>query len=440
MALKRAFVTDLLGYPTPTEVKFQGWVSKKRHRGGIVFLDLCDRTGFVQAVAEKETLPGDVFKKIVYVPLESCVEVSGILQSHRQKAREISIRDISIIGAASKQISPQPRGNVNVFDPALAEHLLSNRHIYLRNPQIAAILQFRDLVKREFRRWFAENGFIELDAPILTPVPLYEDRTAMPIEVHGERIFLTQCVGYYLDAAAEALERVYNMGPSFRGEESHSKRHLMEYHHVKAELSSGNLEDVIRLVEEMLAEVTIRCAEGAKPLMANIKTSLSLDAARIPYDRISYRDAIKWLQGQGHAIKFGKSIGSEEETMLGDLFTGPFWIFGPPRLTEPFPYVINDSDPETVNVADLIAPRGFGEILGTAEKIHDLKMLDERLREKGKFGDPRYEWIRELHKCGCSPHIAFGMGLERFIRWILGLPHVRDAIAFPRIFRRRVYP
>lgn len=440
MALKRVFAADLLRLPIPTEVKFQGWIGDRRHHGGIAFLDLRDRSGIIQAVAEKKALPLDVFQKIISVPLESCVEINGVLREHHKKAKEIFIHTLSVINVASKQISPQPRGAVNIFDPALTEHFLNNRHIYLRNPQMIAILQFRDLVKREFRRWFSEMGFIELDAPILTPVPLYDDRTAMPIEVHGQRIFITQCVGYYLDAAVEGLEKVYNIGPSFRGEESRSKRHLMEYHHVKAELSFGDLEDIIRLSEEMLAEVTIRCAEKGASLITGLKTSLSLDATNIPYDRISYREAIKWLQSKGRNIEFGRSIGSEEEMMLGDLFDGPFWIVNPPRLTEPFPYAINISDPETVNVADLIAPRGFGEILGTAEKIHKLEMLDERLKEKGKLGDPRYEWIRELRRCGSAPHVAFGMGLERYIRWILCLSHVRDAIAFPRIFKRQVYP
>lgn len=303
-----------------------------------------------------------------------------------------------------------------------------------------AILRFRSVLMTQMRRWFEENGYLEINAPILTPVPLYDDSTAIPIVIHGEQVYVTQCVGYYLEAAAHAFERVYNMGPSFRGEESRSRRHLIEYWHIKAELAFSNLEDIIKTVEDIIKFLTQECWRLSDDMLSVIGTNMCLDGLEIPFARISYEEAISRLQSEGVAIEFGKSLGSEEEEMLSRMFTGPFWITGIPRVVEPFPYVIDSTDTRITRVADLIASNGYGELLGVAEKIHDLPMLDERLEEKGKRDDARYEWIREIHQLGCVPHTAFGMGVERLIRWLLNIPHVRDAIPFPRVFRRRIMP
>jgi len=302
-----------------------------------------------------------------------------------------------------------------------------------------AILKFRHILMSHMRQWFSENQFIEINAPILTAVPLYDDSSAMKINIKGENAFLTQCVGYYLEAAVHAFERVYNMGPSFRGEESRSKRHLMEYWHIKAEIAFGNLEDIIKMVEDIIVYLTQKCQQETE-LIQTLKTEFCLDGLKVPFKRISYEDAINYLQKKGFKIKFGIGLGSKEEEELSNMFDGPFWVTNIPRVVEPFPYVVHPQDDRVTMVADLIASNGYGELLGTAEKIYDLKMLDERLQNKGKLDDPRYEWIREVHQMGCVPHSAFGMGLERLIRWLLNIPHVRDTIPFPRIFRRKIMP
>lgn len=440
MALKKIFVKDLFGHPANADIQLLCWIKAKRHRGSIVFLDLCDSTGMIQAVAERSIIPETVFRSALYTPAESVIEAKGILTSHPKKPREISLRDIRVINPATKQLSPRPREDIDIFDPRLTNHLLAHRHAYLRNPKLMAILQFRSILMGHIRQWFAENQFLEFHAPILTPVPLYHDDSAMGIDVHDESVFLTQCVGFYLEAAADAFERVYNIGPSFRGEESRSRRHLMEYWHIKAEIAFGDLEDIIRIVEDLLSTVSKKCWNDAEPVLDALGTNMCLDTLRVPYERIMYEEAVDYLQQKGHDFHFGQSLGTEEETILSKLFEGPFWVVGSPRLVEPFPYVVNKDDPRITRVADLIASRGFGEILGTAEKIHDPGILDERMQEKGKLHDPRHEWIRELRQIGCAPHIAFGMGVERLIRWLLDIPHVRDTIPFPRIFRRSIMP
>jgi len=256
----------------------------------------------------------------------------------------------------------------------------------------------------------------------------------------SETVRVTQCVGYYLEAAAHAVGPVYNMGPSFRGERSKSRRHLMEYWHVKAELLDGDLETIMALTEDLVSTTIEACREEGERVAALLGTRYACKEGEPPYQRIGYRDAITFLQKQGHKITFGEGISGDGEVEIGKIFGGPFWIVGNPRTIEPFPYVIDPNDPELTMTADLISPEGFGELLGTAEKIVHMDMLDERMAEKGKAGDPRYAWIRQMREFGMVPHIAFGMGLERFLRWLVGASHVRDTIPFPRVFHRPVHP
>jgi asparaginyl-tRNA synthetase len=438
--MKQLYIRDLLTHGGNAEVVLPCWLRSRRTSGGIYFLDVVDSTGIVQVVVEKGNTSADDFSTAEKVLLESAIEVRGDLVRHANKPREISARSIRVIGEAAFPISPSPRSSVDIFDPKLTNHLLTNRHLYLRNPKVMAILRFRSLLTMRIREWFERQSFVEIDAPILTPVPLYDDGSAMGIDVKGEQVFLTQCVGYYLEAAVHAFERVYNMGPSFRGEESRSPRHLMEYHHIKAEIAFADLEDIIRIVEDLISFITGVCWNEGGDIVNALETKMCLDGLQTPFPRISYEDAIKHLQGKGFSIDFGKSLGGAEEVELSTLFRKPFWVTGIPRSVEPFPYCVDAANPKITRTADLIASNGFGELLGVAEKIHDISMLDERLAEKGKAGDPRFEWIREVHQLGCVPHAAFGMGVERMVRWLLNVPHVRDAIPFPRIFRRKIAP
>jgi len=438
--VKTLFVSDILARSPNADVTLLGWLRARRHSGGILFLDVVDSTGLIQCVAQREGASG-TFEFAKRIPLESSIEVSGTVVTHANKPREISLKSIRLIGEATHAISPLPRSEINIFDERMADHLLSNRHLYLRNPQAMAILRFRSLLMSAVRRWFEKERFVEFDAPILTPIPLYDDGTAMQIDVHGKKAFLTQCVGFYLEAAVHAFERVYNMGPSFRGEESRSKRHLMEYHHIKAEIAFADLEDIIHIVERLLHDVIDVCWKEGGDIIKPLERPICTDGMHPPFPRIPYEDAINHLSSEGFSIAFGKGLGSDEEASLSKLFPGkPFWVTGIPRIVEPFPYVIDQEDPRITRVADLIASNGFGELLGVAEKIDTIGMLDERLDEKGKRDDPRYQWVREIHQAGCVPHAAFGMGVERLIRWLLNIPHVRDAIGFPRIFRRTIAP
>lgn len=437
--MKELYIKDFRSMDNDTSVILLGWVKRKRRHSNVAFMDIVDSTGLIQVVANKASVGAEAFEVFKKVNYEAAVEIAGVLDRNNGKM-EIYAKSIKVIGEAVKQFSPRPRSDFDIFDPSLTDHLLRNRHAYIRNPKIMAILHFRHILMSHMREWFNKNRFIEINAPILTPIPLYEDGSAMGITVHDENIFLTQCVGYYLEAAVHAFERVYNMGPSFRGEESRSKRHLMEYWHIKAELAFGNREDIINLVENIVSYLTEKCHKDSHEILKTLGVDMCMDGLKTPYARISYEKAIAHLQKEGVEIEYGKGLGSKEEETLSKLYDGPFWVVGIPRCIEPFPYCIDQSDNRITVVADLIASNGYGELLGVAEKIHDFNMLSERMREKGKFKDARYEWVREVHQIGCVPHIAFGMGVERMIRWLLNIQHVRDAMPFPRIFRRRIYP
>ncbi len=438
--MKTHFVSDFLAANPGGAVTLYGWLRNRRRQGKIIFLDIVDSTGSMQAVVERSAVSQEEFDRASKTALESGVSVSGTLANDANRPNEIHATSFSVIGEATLRLDPQPRSDFDPFDERLTGQMLDYRHIYLRNPKVMAILQFRAELMRIVREWFYQNRFMEFDAPILTPTPLYDGKTAMSIDVHGEDLFLSQCAGFYLEAAAHAFERIFNMGPSFRGEESRSKRHLMEYWHIKAELAFGNREDIMELVEDILGYVTRECQKRCQHLLDTLGTSLCTDGLKVPFPRITYEEAVVYLQSKGYDAEFGKAISTAEEEELSKLYQSPFWIVGIPRAVEPFPYVIDSNDTRVTMVADLIASNGYGELLGIAEKIHDPAMLDERLDEKGKLGEPRYQFVRDVHAAGCVPHIAFGMGLERLIRWLLDIPHVRDAIPFPRVVRRRVYP
>lgn len=438
--MKTVFVKDLLANPAGADVGLSAWVATRRKGGNVVFLDLVDSTGKIQAIFDRSQIEAEVFAFAETVPTESAIHIRGRLEMRSQSPNDIRAHTMELIGADELRLSPQPRTARNVFDSNLADHVLRNRHLYIRNPKSMAILRFRSMLMSYVRSWFEANGFLEIDAPVLTAVPLYEDGSAVSLQINDETVYLTQCVGYYLEAAVHAFERVYNMGPSFRGEESRSKRHLMEYWHIKAEIAFADLDDIIGIVESVISTVSRQCWALQGDVSKILGTSMCLDGMEPPFPRISYEEAARQLRADGFAFEFGTSLGSAEEAALSRQFQQPFWITGIPRTIEPFPYVIDPDDPRVTRVADLIATNGYGELLGVAEKISSTAMLDERMQEKGKFQDPRYEWIRDVHRSGCVPHAAFGMGLERLIRWLLNIERVRDAAAFPRIFRRRIFP
>lgn len=437
---KKQYVRDALNSavtPDGTTVEVTGWIKSRRRHGRVAFLDIVDSTGAIQVVARVQSMSSDDYDAFVSTPVESAIRIMGTIAT-RDDQREIMAETFEVIARDTLNLQPQPRAGFDIFDPKMAGHITANKAVYLREPHYMAILKFRAKVMRVVREWFELNGFLEFDAPILVLAPLYDDSTAMKINVHGQDAFLTQCAGFFLEAATMAFERVYNMGPSFRGEESRSKRHLKEYWHIKAELAFGDRDDIIKIVEDLLIHLYVRLPEECVEEMKYLSATLRPNDFQTPFPRITYEDAVAHVQTKGSDTVLGVGISSKDEEELAKLFNGPFWVMGIPRNVEPFPYVIDEDNPTVTKVADLIAPRGYGELCGVAEKIFEPQMLDERMDEKDKLGDSRYDFVVDVHKAACVPHIAFGMGLERLLRWLLDIPHVRDTIPFPRSAGRNI--
>ncbi len=423
-------------------VELHGWVvSRPRVLKQRVFIDLIDGTGKLPLVIHRQGQE-ELYLQACKLQAEAAIKVLGVVcacpNGTDEATTEIDVRALQVVGDVNSPL--RPRTDTDIFAPQNADHLLRNRHLFIRNPKVMAILKFRHLLMGAVHSWFREQGYVEITAPILTPIPLYDDGTAINLDLHGQNVFLTQCVGYYLEASAHAFERVYNIGPSFRGEESRSKRHLMEYWHIKAEATWMSLEEGMNAVEHLVTYLTQTCRDGQDEVTSWLGTEFNEDALHGPFPRVTYKEVVEILARAGFAFPFGKSLGNDEEVFLSQHFQSPLWVVGVPRSVEPFPYVIDPNDSTLTRTADLIASRGFGELLGVAEKSTTVSELQERMIEKGKWGRSEYDWLVDVRRMGCVPHIGYGIGVERFLRWMLQFEHVRDGIPFPRTFKRQVYP
>lgn len=438
--MKQIYCQDVPKKKVGAEIALLGWLKSKRKHGNVIFLDVADSTGVTQCVLAKAT-DQSLFSKASAISLESAVEVVGKIQPAKEGAKELGVSEIKVLSRA-KELSPKLRDNFDIFHEKHADHVMGNRHLYIRNPRLAASIKARSEVVGFLHNWFRNEQFTEVDAPVLTELPLYEDRTAIPVKVHDQDLYLTQCVGFYLESAVMAFEKCYNLGPSFRAEDGKSKRHLIEYWHIKGELAWVNREDIIQTVEKLIYNLVEYARSELSYLGEEIGGGITTDNVMPPYPRLSYPKAIDQLQKAGFKIKFGESLSDDEERFLGKDYDTPFWIVGNPHDIEPFPYCIDPDDPRLTMTADLIAPKGYGELCGVAEKITDLAELERRMKQKGRNPSehPKYDWVREMREVGFAPHGGFGMGLERVMRWVFGHSHVRDFTAFPRIFGRRMRP
>jgi len=441
--MKETYISDVnKTFGEGDEVRILGWIKSKRNLGGSVFLDIEDSSGNIQAVAKRHLLKNAIFNKIKKLVPESAVKIVGKVSLSPKGVKEILIKDVEIIGEANLTFTPHPRSEFNVFDPKYVDLILRNRHLFLRNRKIRAVLTFKHNFMNSLHKWFDEQGFIHIDAPILTKTLLYDENSAFKIDFFGDKLFLTQCVAFYLEAAVMAFEKVYNLSPSFRAERSRSRRHLAEFWHLKAEVAFANLKDMKKLSEKMLHDIISRTLEKSENELKILNIDINEDEFKPPYPEITYDEAIEILHSKGNKIEWGRSLGADEERILSSEFDKPFFVKDLPRSSQPFPFAIDSSNPNVTRAADLLAPRGYGEILGIAEKIDDKRVLLRRMKETGKTASEieRYAWYAELRDYGHVPHSGLGMGIERVIRWLLRLPHVRDAISFPRLYGRKPYP
>jgi len=443
--MKTRFIKDLDKEADETLIEIQAWISSKRKHKNLTFLDIVDSTGKVQVVINKNELQQNKYFELSRLKPDTAITLYGRKRKSGAGGIEVIVSDIQIVAENKKSIFPEPRCDFDIFNEKYSDHVLKNRHIYLRNPKLAAALKFKSNFIFEAHRYFSERDFVLIDAPVLTKLLLYDDASAFKLDysdkISGKQeVFLSQCCTFQLESAVHVFEKVYNITPSFRAEHGKSNRHLREYWHLKAELAWVNLDDLITIAEDMMYMISKNTYEKSEKELKTLDTKVNLDKLKPPFDRITYDEASEIIRKEGKDFIWGKSLSIEDEQILTKYHGEKLlWVRGIPCSAEAFPFARDSQNPLITKTCDLIAPDGFGELMGTAEKITDKKELLERMAEKGKTTPEqleRYQWYIDLRDHGMVPHGGIGVGIERVIRYLLQTNHVRNVVSFPRLYGR----
>lgn len=416
------------------KVTLKGWLYNRRSSGKIQFLIIRDGTGFIQGVMVKSEVDPQDYELAASLPQESSVQVVGTVKEDTRSplGYELVIEKLELISTAEE------------YPISLKEHgvdfLLDHRHLWMRTPRQVAIMHIRDTVVKSIRDWLHEKGFSLVDAPILTPAACEGTTTLFETDYFGEKAYLSQSGQLYMEAAAMALGRVYCFGPTFRAEKSKTRRHLIEFWMMEPEMAFVEHDENLALQEEMVKYVVKKVLEQHRPELVVLERDIDKleNVANKSFARMTYDEAIKYLQEQGHEIQWGDDFGAPDETALATLHDGPVFVERFPAAIKAF-YMKPDPDrPEVVLAADLLAPEGYGEIIGGSQRIDDMDLLLQRIQEH-QLPQEAFKWYLDLRRYGSVPHSGFGIGLERFVTWVCGLNHLREAIPFPRLINR-IYP
>ncbi|GAA5345575.1 asparagine--tRNA ligase [Planifilum fimeticola] len=414
-------------------VKLGVWLYNKRSSGKIQFLQLRDGTGFIQGVLVKSQVAPEVWEHANQLTQESSLYVQGTVRRDERapSGYELDVEDIEIIQIADE------------YPIALKKHgvdfLMDHRHLWIRSPRQRAILKIRAEIIRAVQDWLDGQGFTLVDPPILTPSACEGTTTLFSTKYFDEDAYLTQSGQLYMEAAAMALGRVYSFGPTFRAEKSKTRRHLIEFWMIEPEMAFTEHEESLRIQEELVSHVVQHVLKACQSeLQAIDRDTAPLERVKPPFPRITYDEAVELLNREGMSFEWGEDFGAPHETKIAESFDKPVFITHYPAKVKAF-YMKPDPDrPEVVLCADLIAPEGYGEIIGGSQRIDDPELLRQRFVEHQLPRDA-YEWYLDLRRYGTVPHSGFGLGLERTVAWICGLDHVRETIPFPRMLNR-LYP
>ncbi len=415
-------------------VTVRGWVMTTRSSGKIAFMVVRDGTGYLQGVVPRKEVADEVWERFQTLTQETSVALTGVV---REDARspggvELTVTALEVLGPSVEfPISPKEHGTSFLFE---------HRHLWLRSRRQVAIAKVRHEVVRAIRDFFNDRGFILVDAPILTGAIGEEAGNLFATEYFDlGTAYLAQTGQLYIEAAAAALGSVYCFGPTFRAEKSKTRRHLTEFWMVEAEMAFADSDDNMRLQEEVVSFVVARALERRAAELAELERDTApLERIRPPFARISYTDAIAKLNTLGSDIQWGQDLGGDDETLLASEYDRPVFVYNYPKEVKAFYMKENPDDPRTVLNNDCLAPEGYGEIIGGSQREDDHDRLLARIRAQGL--DPAaYGWYLDLRKYGTFVHSGFGLGLERTVAWICGIPHIREAIAFPRQIHR-LYP
>jgi asparaginyl-tRNA synthetase len=423
-------------------VTIRGWLYNLRESGKLLFPQFRDGSGVIQGVVPKNAVTPEVFEAVKTLTQESSVIVEGKVRADKRApgGYELDVANVQVIQrvpeSAPYPITPKEHGT---------DFLMEHRHLWVRSQRQAAILRVRAEIIKAARDFFDERGFTLTDPPIITPAACEGTSTLFPVDYFEDQAYLTQSGQLYVEATAMALGKVYSFGPTFRAEKSKTRRHLTEFWMVEPEVAYATLDDVMELAEGLISFIAKRCLERRRSDLQTIGRDLQkLEKIEPPFPRISYDDAVKNLQ-EGFAkgaletkFEWGGDLGSPDETYLSSQFEKPVMVHRYPAKVKAFYMEPDPERPELALCVDVLAPEGYGEIIGGSQRMASHQLLLQRIHEHG-LPEEAFKWYLDLRKFGSVPHGGFGMGIERAVAWICGLEHVRETIPFPRMLYR-LYP
>jgi asparaginyl-tRNA synthetase len=431
-----AITIEQAGQFVAQTVTIRGWLYNLRESGKLLFPIFRDGTGVIQGVVSLKEQP-QAFEALKGLTQESSVIATGKIQAEPRAPGGYEIH-VSAIEVVQRVSDSEP------YPIQLKEHgvdfLLDKRHLWIRTPRQAAILRIRAEAERAARNYMDSQGYTLTDAPVFTPAACEGTTTLFEVNyIDDQKAYLTQSGQLYLEATAAALGKVYTFGPTFRAEKSKTRRHLTEFWMLEPEAAYAHLEDMVQLGEGLVSAVAQSVVKNRARELAMLERDVAkLEKIAPPFPRISYDDAIKVLQKAGNPAKWGDDFGGDEETIISKEFDKPVIIHRYPAAMKAFYMAIDPDRPELSLSFDMIAPEGYGEIVGGGERLSSYETLVERLREHN-LPEESFQWYLDLRRYGSVPHAGFGLGLERTVAWICGTEHIREVIPFPRMLYR-VYP
>jgi asparaginyl-tRNA synthetase len=416
------------------EVTVRGWLHNKRSSGKLQFLIVRDGSGFAQAVMAKAAVPAEAWEAAEKAGQESSLEISGRVREDKRAPGgfELDVTGLTVLQAVHDYpITPKDHGTA---------FLMEHRHLWIRSQKQHAIARVRHTVVKAVRDYLDGEGFLLADTPIFTPSACEGTTTLFGVPYFDEgTAYLTQSGQLYNEATAAAHGRVYCFGPTFRAERSKTRRHLTEFWMVEPEMAFARLEDAVRIAEGLVCAVVARALEDRREELKVLERDTArLESVKAPFPWLHYDDAMTLLKEKGSQTAWGSDFGGGDETVIAEAYERPVVVHRFPAAIKAFYMATDPERPELSLSADILAPEGYGEIVGGGERLADHDVLVQRIREHG-LPEEDFRWYVDLRKYGSVPHSGFGMGIERVVTWICGIDHLRETIAFPRMLYR-IYP
>lgn len=430
--MSQVYISELKDHIGQT-VTIRGWLYNNRSSGKIQFLQIRDGSGIVQSVLSTNEVPQELFDTCKHLPQESSLSVTGTVREDKRApgGYELTPSDVKVYHQAQPYpIALQSHG---------AGFLMEQRHLWLRSRKQTALMRIRAEVIQAMHNFFDRRGFILVDAPILTPAACEGTTTLFEVDYFDDKAYLSQSGQLYMEAAAMALGKVYCLGPTFRAEKSKTRKHLTEFWMIEPEIAYAELDDIMNLAEDFIVHIIARLlATKQEELKVLERDTKPLEKIQKPFPRVSYDELLGLFKKWGHSFESGNDLGAPEETLIGAKFDRPVMIHRFPANLKAFYMKPDPAAPQLALCVDMIAPEGYGELIGGGQRLDDLNLLEAKLKEH-KLPKEAFEWYLDLRRYGSVPHGGFGLGIERTIAWLAGREHIRECIPFPRMLYK-IYP